>query len=156
MGRPRQIQLAGHRSKAEKNARIDAVRDDTGAFDDKGIQVPDWLSERAKNEFMRVAGLLSNVSDLDIAVLAVYADAVDNYEKLSRIIAKTGPALVKKRVTGKFEVFPNPAVSAQAEYVKRIMQCSVKLGRAVTDRLRLAAPVKEDGTDDFSEFEGMV
>lgn len=165
MGRPRKRQITGHRNKAEKMARIGGNNVENtdvppslyaGDVETVELQIPDWLSDKAKAEFVRVAELLDEVSDLDVAVLAVYADAVDNYERLSSVIAKTGPVIVKKRVTGKYDVSANPAVAAQSEYVKRIMQCSLKLGLAVTDRMRLSAPKQEYVADAFAEFEGKV
>ena len=167
MGRPRKRQITGHRNKAEKMARIGGNNVENtdvppslydNLYDNETVElsIPDWLSDKAKAEFVRVAELLDEVSDLDVAVLAVYADAVDNYERLSSVIAKTGPVIVKKRVTGQVEVTANPAVAAQSEYVKRIMQCSLKLGLAVTDRMRLSAPKQEYVADAFAEFEGKV
>lgn len=153
MGRQRKTTLNGHRSKADKELRLN-IPEAVGGF-----SVPDFLSDEAKQEFVRVVEAYESVGSLDsldLSVLAVYADAWDNYEKLSRIIAETGPVLVKRRVTGKIEIQNNPAVAVQSEYVKRIMQCSMKLGMATTDRLRLIVPTVETEEDDFSEFEGGV
>ena len=44
---------------------------------------------------------------------------------------------------GPYEVV-HPLLTAQEKYVKQIMQCSSKLGLAVTDRLRLVVPKKEE------------
>lgn len=151
MGRPKKRQIKGHRTKAEKAARlVEPVVIPSSC----GITPPKWLSEAAKEEFMRVVSICDSLTELDVPVLAVYADAVINYERLTSVISEVGPVIVKRRVTGKVDISPNPAVSAQAEMVHRIMQCSLKLGLAVTDRLRLAAPPKEDEHDEFSEFEG--
>lgn len=153
MGRQRKTTLNGHRSKADKELRLN-IPEAVGGF-----SVPNFLSDEAKQEFVRVVEAYESVGSLDsldLSVLAVYADAWDNYEKLSKIIAETGPVLVKRRVTGKIEIQNNPAVAVQSEYVKRIMQCSMKLGMATTDRLRLIVPTVETEEDDFSEFEGGV
>lgn len=154
MGRPRKGTIKGHRSKAEKEERFEFL-----AGNDSDITAPAFLCVEAKKEFNRIVTAykkLGTLDALDLSVLAVYADAWANYERLSRIIGETGPVIVKRKVTGKIEVSPNPAVSAQAEYVHRIMQCSLKLGMATTDRLRLAVPKVEEEQDDFSEFEGSV
>lgn len=153
MGRPRKTNITGHRSKAEKELRLNLPKV-VGDFD-----IPDFLNEEAKKEFIRVVNAYENVGTLDaldLSVLAVYADAWANYQRLAKVISDNGPVLIKKRVTGKVEIQNNPAVAIQAEYVKRIMQCSMKLGMATTDRLRLAVPVVESDEDAFSSFEGSV
>ena len=150
MGRPVKADLQGHRSKEEKEARIAGIQAKTTE-----VKAPSYLNPEAKKEFDRVANA-TNIGELDVAVLAVYADAWVQYRRLAKIIADHGAVIVKKRVTGKVDIYNNPALTAQAEYVHRIMQCSLKLGLAVTDRMRLAIPKREDDNDEFSEFEGAV
>lgn len=153
MGRPRKTVLQGHRSKAEKDLRLNIPKS-VGNF-----EIPEFLNDDAKREFIRVVEAYESVGSLDaldMSVLAVYADAWSNYERLAKIISQNGAVIVKKRVTGQVEIQNNPAVAIQAEYVKRIMQCSMKLGMATTDRLRLAVPVAESDEDAFSAFEGSV
>lgn len=162
MGRPRKGNLKGHRTKKEKAERIDMLnnhmlKQELGL--NKNISAPAFLCSEAKKEFNRIVSAyekLGTLDELDLSVLAVYADAWANYERLAKIISETGPVIIKRRVTGRTEVFSNPAVSAQAEYVHRIMQCSLKLGMATTDRLRLSVPKVEEEEDGFSEFEGKV
>lgn len=153
MGRPKKRVTNRHITRAEKDARLK----DLSVSGD--ITAPDFLSNRAKEEFYRVVSCfkdLGTLDSLDLSTLAIYADAWDNYEKLAEIIDKYGPVLIKRRVTGKTEIEPNPALSVQSDYVKRIMQCSTKLGLATTDRLRLAVPTNEEEEDEFSSFEGRV
>lgn len=153
MGRPRKVNIQGHQSKTEKELRLNYPKSING------FNIPEFLCDEAKQEFIRVVEAYDNIGSLDaldLSVLAVYADAWANYERLAKIIAENGAVLVKKRVTGKIEIQNNPAVAIQAEYVKRIMQCSLKLGMATTDRLRLAVPQVESDEDAFSSFEGGV
>lgn len=151
MGRVRQAIIKGHKTKAEKEQRLNSF---SGTGTD--LSAPNFLSADAKQEFYRVVNAckrLGTLDELDLSVLAIYADAYDNYCRLTKIIAETGPVIVKRRVTGVREVYNNPAVTTQAEYVHRIMQCSIKLGLAVTDRMRIEVP-KDDDIDEFSQFEG--
>lgn len=153
MGRQRKADPSGHMSKAEKERRAEAV------IGDGELVAPAFLCPEAKKEFERVKKAYEKtrpLDSLDLSVLAVYADAWAQYSRLAEIVSQHGPVIVKRRVTGKTEIFSNPAVAASAEYVHRIMQCSLKLGLAVTDRLKLAIPKEDDEDDAFSEFEGGV
>lgn len=156
MGRLRKTAdaLEGHVSKKEKEKRRAAeTRNKVG---NDGLQLaPEFLSEEGKAEFLRVvdecnkAGILDN---LDRTILAVYADAWSQYERLSKVIANTGAVIIKRRVTGKIEIHPNPAVAAQAEYANRIFKCSTKLGLSTSDRMRLVVPELEEKTNKFLSF----
>lgn len=151
MGRIRKAMIEGHKTKAEKEQRLSSF-----AGNNAYLEAPEFLSKEAKKEFSRIVEAcerLGTLDDLDLAVVAVYADAWANYTRLAKIIAETGPVIVKRRVSGQKEVYNNPAVAAQAEYVHRIMQCSIKLGLAVTDRMKIEVP-KNDDDDEFSAFEG--
>lgn len=152
MGRTRVASPQGHRTKKEKQLRIEAL-----AACEAEFTAPSFLCSEAKEEFERVVRACKDrLDNLDLSVLAVYADAWANYTRLAKIIEEHGAVIVKRKVTGKVEIYHNPAVAAQAEYVHRIMQCSLKLGMATTDRLKLAVPKQDDDTDEFSEFEGKV
>ena len=150
MGRTKTKATERHITREEKDARM-ADLSVEGA-----IVAPSFLSKEAREEFDRVVRAyeqLGTLDTLDLATLAIYADAWANYEKLAEIIDKYGPVTVKRKVTGKTEIEPNPALAVQSDYVKRIMQCSLKLGMATTDRLKLAVPKEEDLDDEFSAFE---
>lgn len=152
MGRPRKRTTERHISRAEKDARAEDLTVQ-GA-----ITAPSFLNKEAKEEFDRIVKAyeeLGTLDTLDTATLAIYAEAWANYTKLAEIIDKYGPVIIKRRVTGKTEIEQNPALAVQSDYVKRIMQCSLKLGMATTDRLRLAVPKNTDEIEDeFSAFEG--
>lgn len=151
MGRTRKAIIEGHKTKAEKEQRASSF-----IGNNSELSAPSFLSKEAKKEFYRIVEAcerLGTLDDLDLAVVAVYADAWANYTRLAKIIAETGPVIVKRRVSGTKEIYNNPAVATQAEYVHRIMQCSIKLGLAVTDRMKIEVP-KNDDDDEFSAFEG--
>lgn len=146
--------LDGHISNKAKNARKASEIKNKVSNDDLE-NAPDFLSSSGKQEFLRVvreckkAGILDN---LDKSIIAIYADAWAQYEKLGRLIAETGAVLTKRKVTGKIEIRPNPAVAAQAEFANRIFRCSTKLGISTSDRMRLVVPEPEVKSNKFLDF----
>ncbi|MDQ0204078.1 phage terminase small subunit P27 family [Pectinatus haikarae] len=112
------------------------------------LSPPAWLDEDAAAEFTRVvaeAGQIDLLDNLDLAILAIYANAWSRYMKLVQHIHDYGDTGYRKNGYGEYETV-SPYLSAQERYVKQIMQCSTKLGLATTDRLKLIVPVKEDKT----------
>ncbi|WP_196607367.1 phage terminase small subunit P27 family [Pectinatus frisingensis] len=110
------------------------------------LSPPEWLDEDAAAEFTRVAaeaGQIDLLDNLDLAILAIYANAWSRYMALVQHIQENGDTGIRENKWGEYEVM-SPYLSAQERYVKQIMQCSTKLGLATTDRLKLIVPVKED------------
>lgn len=107
---------------------------------DRGeLTAPKWLKKQGQEEFERVvkeAEKINLLDNLDLSVLAIYANAYTSYIDLSEAIRKNGYTTENGRVS--------PEVNAQDKYVKQIMQCSTKLGLATTDRLKLIVPTKEE------------
>lgn len=152
MGRYRDRNATRHETTKEKEAR---KMDRT--ITDKELTPPAFLDAEARQEFSRVVNAYKEIGTLDaldLSVLAVYAEAWSEYTKLAGIISRYGSVLTKRRVTGKVDIQPNPALAAQTEMVKRIMQCSLKLGLATTDRMRLIIPTTAEEGSVFDEFEG--
>lgn len=120
------------------------------------LKAPAWLRKEAKVEFERVVketeeiGLLDN---LDLTVLAIYADAYYHYTKLSKQLAREGDTVIEERRYDRI-LKVNPKLQAQSHYVDRIMKASTKLGMATTDRLRLIVP--EKGTDKKNKFLALI
>ncbi|WP_196600039.1 phage terminase small subunit P27 family [Pectinatus frisingensis] len=110
------------------------------------LSPPEWLDEDAAAEFTRVAaeaGQIDLLDNLDLAILAIYANAWSRYMKLVQHIQEYGDTGTRQTQFDTYETV-SPYLSAQERYVKQIMQCSTKLGLATTDRLKLIVPVKED------------
>ena len=108
-----------------------------------GLDTPDWLDLEARKEFTRVvteAARIDLLDNLDLSVLAVYADAWSNYIALHDQIQKQGNVIEVIGSQGNRTPKVNPALTAQEMYVKRIMSASAKLGLATTDRLKLIVP----------------
>lgn len=108
-----------------------------------GLDPPDWLDLEAKKEFTRVvneAARIDLLDNLDLSVLAVYADAWSNFIALRDRLQKEGNVIDVYGSQGNRIPKVNPALTAQEMYVKRIMTASAKLGLATTDRLKLIVP----------------
>lgn len=110
---------------------------------------PDFLSESAQAEFMRVvreSEAIGIIDNLDLTVLALYANAWDEYIRCTEYIREHGPTVVQATANGDKEVI-SPWVNAQEKYAKQIFTCSSKLGLAVTDRLKLVVPAAEEAPE---------
>lgn len=110
------------------------------------LVAPDWLDYEGKKEFERVvsAALLIDLFDnLDLGILAIYANAYSKYVEVTQEISEEG--MLEERAT-RYDRYKqvSPLVQLQDKYIKQIMTCSSKLGLATTDRLKLIVPVKEE------------
>lgn len=152
-GRPRKVVAlsTGKIGKAEKlkrQAQESAVKIDR---DDLERGAPDWLTERAKEEYLRVvreAAKVPFLDNLDTHIVAMYADAVDKYISAAEKLHKCGDVI--KTDVG-LTVSPYLAVQKKAE--DTIFKCSSRLGLATTDRLRLIVPkVEEKSENKYLKF----
>lgn len=140
----------GNISKAEKAARAKGEKALKLSRDE--LKAPDWLPDKAALEFERVckdAEKLDMLDNLDLAVLAVYADNYNRYVEASTQLSLHGHVIT----TDKGYAMPSPWISILNQTAKNIFSCSAKLGLAVTDRLKLIVPVKEEKTvNKFTKF----
>lgn len=109
---------------------------------------PDWLDDEAKAEFRRVVSEAKKISlfdNLDFSVLAVYCAAYSQFIQAHKAIAEEG-AVVGDKVS--------PWVGVADKAATQILKCSGKLGLAITDRLRLIVPTKNEvkGQNKFLDF----
>lgn len=147
-GRPRKIvDISTGKIGKEEKARRKAQEEKLKLGRDQLI-APEWLTEEAKEEFLRVvteAAAIDLLDNLDMGILAIYSNAYAAYVELSKQIQEEGYTVIR---TSKYETYTavNPLVQAQEKQVKQIMQCSTKLGLATTDRLKLIVPQKEEQT----------
>lgn len=156
MGRPPKIidLQKRHNTKAEIAKKRESEKKLGLARDH--LKAPVWLRKEARLEFERIVketeeiGMLDN---LDLAVLAIYADAYYHYTKLSKQLAREGDTVIEERRYDRV-LKVNPKLQAQSQYVERIMKASTKLGMATTDRLRLIVP--EKGTDKKNKFLALI
>ena len=144
MARPRKVvdistgkigkQARVARQVAESKIKIDRKQLETGA--------PSWLSDGAAQEYNRVvreAGKIGLLDNLDMVVLAIYADNYARYVTASIEMRRSGLT-----VEGKFADVPSPYVAIADKAATQIQKCSTKLGLATTDRLKLIVPEKEE------------
>lgn len=102
---------------------------------------PSWLSERAAAEYNRVvreAAAIDMLDNLDMSVLAIYADNYDRYLDAAEYLQKNG-----QTYEGRSGPVMSPYVKIAESASNQIMKCSTKLGLATTDRLKLIVPEKE-------------
>lgn len=143
MARPRKVVSlrTGQMSKTEKAARAAGEKQIKVKTD--AMKPPEWLSDEAALTFERIVnefdplGMLDN---LDVDILAVYADSLATYRKASIQLALHGETYETKN--GFATV--SPWVTVRQKAYQQIASCSTKLGIALTDRLKLIAPVKEE------------
>lgn len=103
---------------------------------------PDWLNETAAAEYNRVvseAKAINLFDNLDLTVLAIYADCYSRYIEAAKAAREFG---LTAQSRGAFTVSPYVEVADKA--ATQILKCSTKLGLAVTDRLKLVVPTKEE------------
>lgn len=144
MARPRKVvdistgkigkQARVARQVAESKIKIDRKQLETGA--------PSWLCDGAAQEYNRVvreAGKIGLLDNLDMVVLAIYADNYARYVTASIEMRRSGLT-----VEGKFSDVPSPYVAIADKAATQIQKCSTKLGLATTDRLKLIVPEKEE------------
>lgn len=152
-GRPRKVVAlsTGKIGKAEKLKR--QAQESTVKIDRDDLErgAPDWLTERAKEEYLRVvreAAKVPFLDNLDKHIVAMYADAVDKYISAAEKLHKFGDVI---KTDAGLTVSPYLAVQKKAE--DTIFKCSSRLGLATTDRLRLIVPkVEEKSENKYLKF----
>lgn len=152
MARPRKVMelSKGKISKEERENRM--KQEKQNRLEREQLAAPDWLSQFAQLEFNRVvdeAGKIDLLDNLDLGILAIYANAYSSYRDITEQIKETGYLGQRETRYDSYHVV-HPLLKAQELYVKQIMQCSSKLGLATTDRLKLIVPVKEE--DSVNKF----
>lgn len=143
MGRTRKVvsMSTGKIGKAARAARSEAEKKIHVKAD--ALSPPDWLSDKAALEFDRVvreSAELGTIDNLDLAVLAVYADNYGRYADAATHINIHGATV---ETSNGYET-PSPWVTIADRAAKIIFTCSTKLGMSVTDRLKLIVPTKEE------------
>lgn len=154
-GRPRKIvdistgkigkQEKLNRKVQEEQIKLDRVQLESNA--------PEWLNDIAAQEFNRVVAEAKKINlwdNLDYVVLAIYADNYSRYIAATKLISEKGLTATSR---GAFTVSPYVDVADKA--ATQILKCSTKLGLAVTDRLKLIVPTKEEkSVNKFLRFVG--
>lgn len=143
-GRPRKV-VEISTGKIGKTARLNRkVQEDKIKLDRTAIEAgaPSWLSDDAAKEFNRVVAEAKKINlfdNLDMAILAIYADCYDKYIKANANLNEFGLSIEVKG-----NIYPSPFILIADKMATQILKCSTKLGLAVTDRLKLIVPTKEE------------
>ena len=143
-GRPRKVVeiSTGKISKKEKLNR--KLQEERIKVDRSAIEsgAPKWLSPSAAAEYTRVVSEAKKINlfdNLDMAILAIYADSYDKYIEATKKISEDGMIKVWKG-----QLYPSPYTTIADKMATQVLKCSTKLGLAVTDRLKLIVPTKEE------------
>lgn len=143
-GRPRKVVeistgKIGKRAVINRKIQEEKLKLDRNALE---MGAPQWLSEHAAIEYERVVAEAKKINlfdNLDLAFLAIYADCYDKYILASQKIKEYGMSI---EIKGK--MYPSPFIMIADKMATQILKCSTKLGLAVTDRLKLIVPTKEE------------
>ena len=143
-GRPRKV-VGIATGKIGKQKRINRkIQEEKLKLERDQLEVcaPSWLSEFAQEEYMRVvqeAGKIHLLDNLDLVMLAIYADNYDRYVTASRALQDDGLTVESKKGEK-----ASPYIKIAADAATQIQRCSTKLGLAATDRLKLIVPTTEE------------
>jgi P27 family predicted phage terminase small subunit len=144
MARPRKV-VGISTGKIGKQAKMNReVQENQLKLSRKNLEsgAPEWLSDIAAVEYNRVvyeAGKINLLDNLDLAVLAIYADNYSTYIESAEAIQESGTVTM-----GKFGPAASPYIMIRDKAATQILKCSAKLGLATTDRLKLIVPTKEE------------
>ena len=144
MGKPRKVVDLSTRRIGKKERLNRKIQEQKIKLDRDQLEndTPEWLSDDAKAEYMRVvkeAGKIELLDNLDLTFLAMYADAWDRYTNACKQMLKYG-SVVKTGTA----ITPSPFLAVADKAANTIMKCSTKLGLSTTDRLKLIVPTKEE------------
>lgn len=143
MGRPRKVVdiSTGKIGKQKRvNRKLQEEKIKAGSTDLGNA--PAWLNDVAKTEYMRVVNAAKDIGmldNLDKSYIAIYADA---YSKL----LEANEHLQADGLLGENGRSSSPYWKIYRDAVQMIHNSSTKLGLAVTDRLKLIVPTKEEKT----------
>lgn len=157
-GRPRKIDSDNSTLKLSKSdlAKREAEREALEKFDELRKSPPHWLDHMAKLEYIRVADLMRDklpVSELDLTLIASYANLYSIYRKLTRDINKYGTVLIEQDEDGnEISRRVNPSWNAFLNTQKELRALASALGMTPSSRMSLVEVDKEDEGDKFLEL----
>jgi len=152
-GRPRKVVdvstgKIGKQARLNRRIQEEEIKVSRNALEDGA---PIWLSETAAAEYNRVVAEAKTIGlfdNLDLAILAIYADYFSLYVEASKKARECGMVIE----VGDKEI-PTAFIAIMDKAATQILKCSTKLGLAVTDRLKLIVPTKEEKKKNkFVEF----
>ena len=154
MSNPRKV-VDMSTAKMGKEKRLNRKRQEEELkIDRAGIEgaggAPEWLDDIARAEFDRVvyeAGKIPLFDNLDRSILAIYAANYSKFVQAEQNLQKYGHVIKANGMP-----MPSPYVNVSDKAAAKVLQCSSKLGLAVTDRLKLIVPTKEAATSPVDKW----
>lgn len=143
-GRPRKVVDISTRRISKQDRLNRKIQEEKIKLDRDALEsgAPSWLCGTAAEEYDRVVAEAKKINlfdNLDLAVLAIYASSYDLYIKAMMKISECGMSLTVQE-----KECPSPFIFIADKAATQILKCSTKLGLAVTDRLKLIVPTKEE------------
>lgn len=129
----------GHRTKAEIQDRREA-ENSIKCDNDRIKDVPNWLDDIAKEEYIKLVNDLENsdiLTNVDIPVVAVVADAISKMQKLTEKINKEGMFITKVSDRGSENLVEHPATRLYKQYNAIYKQYLQELGLSPSSRAKL-------------------
>lgn len=127
----------------EEKLKLDRAELESGA--------PKWLRPAAAEEYNRVVAEAKKINlydNLDLPILAMYAECYARFIEASEYLQEHGSTII----LGDKEAV-SPYVTIADKLTTQLLKMSTKLGLAVTDRLKLIVPTKEEkSVNKFLEF----
>ena len=108
------------------------------------LVAPEYLTERARNLYDRLAWQMHWIDNLDHADLVMYCYCWDKVQTLMEKNKEVPDTLQGTGSTGQPVLVQNPDRFALKQYAEEMRKISTKLGISHADRLRLIQPQAED------------
>jgi P27 family predicted phage terminase small subunit len=113
---------------------------------------PDWLDERAKEEWARVAPALHAtrlLSEVDRTMLAAYCNAISRWRKAEDIVSQSA-SMVFKTPTGYVQQIPHVGIASR--YLEQATKLAAEFGFTPAARARLHVQPADKPSDDDKFF----
>ena len=155
--------LDGNRNKHSKK-KLEKMKeaDEKLTMKSDEIKPPSWLSTRAKNIFVKIAEQFEGLNvlmNVDVNMLALYADNLAAYITYTEIIKKEGLMVTVTNNGGYSSEEPHPLLMKKEKSFNMIEKSGSKLGLSPVDRAKLMGiMVNQDDEEDKgnSRFSGRL
>lgn len=141
MAKTKPINLTtGHRTKEEIQQRQEAEERLKGNSNKIHI-VPKWLCKDGKKEYKRLVAELENtniLTNVDIGVVAICADAYVKMNQANEIIKKEGMLIEYTNKAGATNISKHPALEVYAKYNDIYKKYLVEIGLSPSSRAKLS------------------
>ena len=131
-----------------KNARVSHRRIRPDATIEARAQCPEWLSDTAKAEWLRVSPILESLGLLtaaDQTAFAGYCACYAEWERAQRFITENGQVLTLRDDKGNVRsVIPAPEIGIAVRMLDKVRQFSTEFGMTPSARGRIEVDVTPD------------